>query len=314
MAASDPIDSLRRLASVSNAEAAAVFGAEGREDLLAGLTALRTRRSARRRPLVVAIAVIVLAAVATAGTWVVLRAPAQETTSVQCLIGTSDAVIPSVSGDPAYDCAVGWQQEYGTTPPPLVAYDNGLGGVTVIPTGQKPQPGWTRLPGQSQDVALIELQESLDDVINGLNSSCMDAAAATQLAEAKLAQFGFTGWTVTVRDAGSANAPGDCVPAEVIDPVAKTVTLIPMGGALSAGGVPKELAEKLQPATQSCLSLPAAAAAVRAAGDSLGLSPAPPITVDSYNLETVPDSSLRCASIVETVGGTIFVTVRGPSG
>lgn len=303
--------SLRRLLPVSDVDAAAVFGAAGREALLAGVTTGRVREPRRRRRLVLAVAVLALVGIATAGTWAVLRAPAQETTSVQCLIGSSDAIIPSTSGDPAYDCAQDWQNEYGTTPPPLQAYDNGLGGVTVIPRSEKPQAGWT--PIKSQDVALIELQESLDDVIGGLNASCLDGASATRLADAKLAQFGFASWTVTVRDPQAAAAPGDCVSAEVLDPASKTVTLIPMGST-SAGGVAKELATKLQPLTQSCLSLSGAVAAVRAAGDSLGLSPAPPATVDSYDLESVPDSSLHCASIVETVGGTIFVTVRGPTG
>jgi hypothetical protein len=34
----------------------------------------------------------------------------------------------------------------------------------------------------------------------------------------------------------------------------------------------------------------------------------------SYDLNAVKDDSLRCAAIYETVGGTIFLTVRGPSG
>jgi len=306
------IESLRRLAPVSDADAAAVFGAGGREELLAGIATLRPGRSVRRRRLAVAGAVLVLAVTATAATWaIVASTAARETTSVECVISGVDTVIPSSSGDPAYDCAVEWQREQGTTPPPLAAYDNGLGGVTVIPRSQKPQAGWK--PLQSQDVALIELQESLDDVINGLNSSCLNGAAATRLAEAKLAQFGFTGWTATVRDPNAAETPGNCVSGEVIDPATQTVTLIPMGG-LSAAGTGKELAAKLQPATKSCQTLAAAVASVRAAGSSLGLSAAPPLTAESYDLSAVSDDSLRCASIYETVGGTIFITVRGPSG
>jgi hypothetical protein len=318
MAASSPIESLRRLAPVSDDDAAAVFGAAGREDLLAGVTSLRFGRrprllpATRRRRLVLAVAVVALVAIASAGTWAVLRAPARETTSVECMnaADNSDAVIPSVSGDPAYDCAQAWQGAFGTAPPPLAAYDNGLGGVTVIPRSQKPAAGWT--PLETQDVALIELQESLDDYINGLESGCFDGAAATSLTEAKLAQFGLTGWTVTLRTPQSGAAPAGCYGGEVIEPATKTVTLIPFGSP-GNGEVFQKLAAKLQPATQSCLSLPAAVAAVRAAGDALGLSPAPPATVDSYDLSTVTDNSLRCALITETVGGTIFLTVRGPS-
>lgn len=313
MSAYSPIDSLRQLSPVSDAEAAAAFGVAGREELLAGIARARSGRRLRRRGLVVAVAALSAAVIATAGTWAVLRAPARETTSVQCLIGNSDAIIPSTSGDPAYDCALGWQQEYGTTPPPLIAYDNALGGVTVIPRDQKPRAGWTRLPGQSQDVALIELQESLDDYIAGLESGCFDAATATTVADARLAQFGFTGWAVNVRTPEQGANPGGCYSGEAIDPATKTVTLIPFGSP-GGGAIFQQLAEKLRPLAQACPTVASAAAAVRAAGSSLGLSPAPPETSETYNLEEIPDDSLRCALVYENVGGAIALIVRGPSG
>jgi hypothetical protein len=49
---------------------------------------------------------------------------------------------------------------------------------------------------------------------------------------------------------------------------------------------------------------------VRAAASSLGLSE----SAHGFDLNTVTDNSVRCASIYETVGGTIFLTVRGPRG
>src|SRR5205085_2100789 len=192
MSGRNAMDSLQRLSAVSDAEAAAVFGVAGREELLADLTHLpfgrgaSARRAQRsRRPLVLALAVVVAAATAAAA-WAILGSSAQETTSIECVIAGTDTIIPASSGDPAADCALQWQRDLGTTPPPLVAYDNGEGGVTVIPSGEKPQAGWTALPGRSQDVALIQLQESLDDYVNGLNSTCLDGAAATALAHAKL--------------------------------------------------------------------------------------------------------------------------------
>ena len=54
--------------------------------------------------------------------------------------------------------------------------------------------------------------------------------------------------------------------------------------------------------------MPAAVAAVRGAANSLGLSE----SAKTYELNAVTDNSMRCASIYETVGGTIFLTVRGP--
>jgi hypothetical protein len=309
MSGRSSIDSLRRLSPVSDADAAAVFGVAGREELLAGLTRLPFGRSARPRPvarrrrraLVVALAVLVVAA--TAATWAVTRSgPARETTSIQCLIRGNDTIIPSTSGDPAHDCEVDYRREFGTAPPRLVAYDNTRGGVTVLPSATKPPVGWK--PLQSQDVALIELQDSLDDYIAGLNSSCLDATAATRLAEARLARFGFTGWTINVRNEGA------CTNGDVVDPASKTVALI--GSSESSTGVEttvEKLAGKLRPLTQSCESLPAAVAKVRAAAGDLGLSE----SARTYELDGVEDDTLRCASIYETVGGTIVLTVRGPS-
>jgi len=312
MSGRSSIDSLRRLSPASDAEAAAVFGVTGREELLEAVTGLpfgrrgQVRRAThRRRRLVLAVAAVVVVAIGTAATWVVLhKAPGRETTSVECVIKGVDAIIPSSSGNPAADCAAEWLREEGAVAPPLRAYANGFGGVTVLPRSEKPPAGYK--PLRAQDVALIELQGSLDDVIDGLNSACLDPAAATRLAKAKLAQFGFTDWTVSVRDPQSADAPGSCTSIAVVDPAARTVTLI--AGGPSAGGTSLELAHKLRPIAQSCEPLRAAVASVRAAASSLGLSE----SAHGYDLNTVNDNSLRCSSIYETVGGRIFVTVRGP--
>ena len=169
----------------------------------------RSQLATRRRRLVLAVAILALAAIATAATWVVLsKGRARETTSVECVIKGVDTIIPSTSGDPAHDCTVEWKREFGSAPP-LVAYDNELGGVTVLPRSATPPAGWRTI--HSQDVALIELQDSLDDYVNGLNSSCLGNAGATNLTESKLAQFGFTGWTVSSREASS---PGTAPPAQ----------------------------------------------------------------------------------------------------
>jgi hypothetical protein len=311
MSGPSSIDSLCRLAPVSDSEAAAVFAA-GREDLLTGLTQqpvgrAAVQRPARRRRIVLVLAALALAVTATAATWVALgRAPAQETTSVECVIRGVDTIIPSTSGNPAHDCAVEWQRELGTPAPRLVAYDNGDGGVTVLPHGQKPPPGYKRLA--SQEVALIELQDSLDDYINGLNASCLDGPAAAKLTEAKLAHFGFAGWTVKLRGGGTTTS-GACFDMDIVDPSSSTVTLASFGAPWPAGSRIQKLAGKLRPLTRRCESLPAAVASVRAAANSLGLSE----SAHTYELDAATDNSLRCASIYETVGGTIFLTVRGPS-
>jgi hypothetical protein len=327
MSAHSSIDSLRRLSPVSDVDAAAVFGAAGREELLAGVTRLpfgrgmRAEQTPRRRRPVLALAALALVGIATAATWAALSSgPARETTSVECVIKGVDTIIPSSSGNPVTDCAAQWQRDEGTAAPPLRAYDNSFGGVTVLPRSETPPSGWK--PLQSQDVALIELQDSLDDAIAGLNSSCLDGTAATSLTQRKLAEFGFIGWTATLRSASTSLSPNAtnaaptvrsssaCYDAEYIDPSSSTVQLIPIGAPTTTDSTVKNLADELRPLTQSCKSLPSAVAAVRAAASELGLSE----SARTYQLDAATDNSLRCASIYETVGGTIFLTVRGPSG
>jgi hypothetical protein len=301
MSGRSSIDSLRRLVPVTDSDAAAFFGVAGREELLADLTQLPygrgvTRRHRRRRRLVLAVAILALAAIATAATWAVLdTGQARETTSVQCLIGNNDAIIPATTGDPAQDCAADYKREFGTAAPALAAYDNGRGGVTVIPRSRKPEAGWTRLVS-GQDVDLIQLQDSLDDYVNGLNSSCLDQGAATALAKSKLAEFGFTGWTVSVRNQGS------CTNSDYVDPATESITLISSDVKTAQDTAIQKLADRLRPVTRECQSLSAAVASVRNAAQGL-----------PYNLNAVEDNSLHCSAIFETVGGTIFLTVRGPS-
>lgn len=310
MSGRSSIESLRRLSAASDAEAAAIFDVAGCEALLDSVTRLphgRPRRAPRttsRRRLVLAVAAVALVAIATAATWVALRgAPARDTTSVECVIQGVDTVIPASSGDPVHDCTVEWKRELGNAAPPLVAYDNTIGGVTVLPRGQKAPANWRTL--ESQNVALIELQNALDDYIAGLNSGCFDAKAATSLADTDLARFGFRRWTINIR-----SGAGACVGSGFVDPASRTVTLTPMSDPTLPHWKPGELAARLRPLAKECESLPAAVASARAVARDLGLSE----SARGYDLNAVKDNSLRCATIYETVGGTIFLTVRGPSG
>ena len=310
MSGHSSLDPLRRLAAVSDVDATAVFGAAGREELLDGVMRApvgrgRPAKPATRRSLVVALAVIAAAALA-GGAWALFGSAAHETTSIECSVDGTDTIIPAVSGDPAYDCARILKDDTGTDPPPLAAYDNGTGGVTVLPRSTTPPSGFKRLQA-GQDVALIQLQDSLDDYIGGLTSSCLTTKAATALTEAKLRQFGFAGWTVALRNASGSRL---CTSSEIIEPGTQTVTLIPVETPTTPETTYQKLADRLRPVAQKCESLPNAVSSVRAAASDLGLSE----TARTYRLNRVTDNSLRCASIYETVGGTIFVTVRGPSG
>lgn len=316
MSAPDPIELLSQIAPLSDEEAAALFGAAGRERLLDAITRLTPApsRSARRkvpRPLVLAAAVLVAIATATVA-WAITRGGASDTTSVECVIAGTDTVIDATSGNPAADCAAEWQRELGTPPPLLTAYANTSGGVTVLPSKQKPPAGWRTL--RSQNVALIELQEALDDYLNGLNSTCLNAPAATAFTQQQLDQLGFAGWTVDVRSAPQGSGPPICTGSAILNPTITTVQLISYtSGKPPQNWLPGRLATRLRPLTKTCLSLPAMRNRVEQSASQLGLSPEPPATKTSYILDTSQNNKLRCTSLYETVGGTITLILRGPT-
>jgi hypothetical protein len=305
--ASDPIELLSRFAPISDESAAEVFGASGRQNLLdaiAGLAPARERPARRglRRPLVLAVALLVIAG-ATGAAWAMTRGSARETTSVDCLIGGVTTVIDASSGDPASDCAAIWPAPV----PKLQAYADANGsGVVVIPASEKPQAGWT--PIESQDVALIVLQENLGDEINGLDSGCFSSSQATTFAQQQLNRLGLLGWTIDVRPA----AQGGCY-GGFADPTSKTVTLMGSFGSQAgpANWPPHRLADSLRPLTNECLTLVAMQSAVVQRAAALGMSQ----TVENdrnYRLTATEDDTMRCASVYETEGGTTFVVVRGP--
>lgn len=308
MSAPSSIELLSEIAPVSDAEAASTFGADGQQRLLEAVTRLslgHARPNSRRlrRPLAIALAAAVVAA-ATGFGWALTHGPARETTSVDCLIHGVTSVIDSTSGDPAADCAAIWPSPV----PALQAYDDGLGGVVVIPKSEKPQASWT--PIASQDVALIELQESFDDMINGLNSRCFDSSAATTFAQQRLDRLGFVGWSVAVRPTSQT---GQLCYWGFPQPESKTVTLIAgMGDQVGpTNWPPRRLADSLRPLTQECLSLAAMESEVVKRATSLGMSR----TVENnrnYQLKAVRDDTMRCASVSESVTGTTYVVVRGP--
>jgi hypothetical protein len=107
----------------------------------------------------------------------------------------------------------------------------------------------------------------------------------------------------------SSSGTQTCVGGAIVDPATKSVILGSGPVANEPKAVFEELAVKLHPLTKRCESLPAAVSSVRATASSLGLSE----SARGYDLNTVSDNSMRCASIYETVGGTIFLTIRGPN-
>jgi hypothetical protein len=299
-------DAVRRLARVADEQVARATGAEAREALLERIVAMPvppvpSPRRRRRAQLVAGVTGVTLAASGTIG-WAIVRAgDPRDTTSLQCQIGGSASIITAVSGDPVADCAAQWTRDLGVAAPPLVAYDNGHGGILVQPAADPAPSGGTPLPaGQGQNVALIDLQESLDDYVAGLGSRCFTQAEAVAFARAEVARTGLVGWTVTPRDAGR------CTDAGSADPVTRTVWLLARGtDPADEQGGHVALAARLREIARQCRPLAATRALVDKAVRDLGMTGATQVT-------EVPTGT-RCTTIRERVGGAVDVTLRGPA-
>jgi hypothetical protein len=265
----------------------------------------RSPRPRRRLPILIAAALVIVSG--TAVGWALVTSSARDTVAVQCEIQGSDSVIPAASGDPVADCAAEWQRDTGSAAPRLVAYDNGLGGITVLAADETPPSGFTRLgAGETQNVSMVEMQQWLDDYISGLNSGCFDSATAVQMTQDQLARLGMTEWTVHVLSASDA---GRCVGGGILDAATATVSLRAMGDpSLLPGSSAAKLVAELRSITQDCSSLDATAKQVRSAASELGLSE----DAHQYELTEVIDNSSQCTTIYENVGGTIFLILIGP--
>ncbi|HEY1330044.1 MAG TPA: hypothetical protein VGH10_01055 [Actinomycetota bacterium] len=285
----------------------------------------RPVRNRRRLTVLAAAAVLVLGATAT--TWALVASSARQTVSVECVIRGSDTIIPSATGRPVADCAAQWRRDTGTSAPRLIAYDNGVGGITVLPASQTPPRGFTRLPqGATQDVSMVVMQQWLDDYVSGLNSGCYGNATAVAMTRQELGRLGMANWTVRPAPdsdfATSVQSPSragvapamvsssqNCVGTGILFPDTTTVQLRALSGPIDPGSVIAKLAGKLRAVAQHCGTLNATARGVRSAAHSLGLTQA----AHQYELTMVPDGSLQCTSIAMNVGGTIFLILRGPA-
>jgi hypothetical protein len=300
------------------------LGSDGPTSTLSTKRAPGPRRG-RRAAIVLAAAVALVGS--TALGWALLSS-ARNTVAVDCVIQGADTIIPAASGDPVADCASQWQRDTGGQAPALAAYDNGFGGITVLPADQTPPPDYSPLPsGAVQNVAMVQMQQWLDDYVGGLNSGCFDNATAVPMTEQALDRYGLAGWTVVPAPQGGASdsaaqpipsgqeaplARNDgqaCVDTGILDADSSTVTLLTSGGSGPEGSPVQQLAAALRPIAQQCLSLDDAVQQVRSAAAALGLSE----DARQYELTQVADPTTSCTSITEDVGGTIFLVLRGPA-
>lgn len=300
------LDAIRDLLPPVSDDPAAIDRA--RADLMTFIdNGLAARRPWWKRQRIVAVGI---AALVTAGAaWVVGNIAMS--TSVGCHVPNNGiAIVDSETGDPVVDCGRIWRTDYGIPPPPLVAYDNGMGGIEVVPQSEDAPSGWSELePGVVQDVRLIELEEALDDVVVGLQASCYDFASAERIVSRELERLALGEWAI---DAQADSADPTTCSYFYLDPSRRRVVLIDLGAPFD---VPDEdvVAFGLQlheALSGECLALAEAETIVRDLAAEAGLGAIHPDLV----LRTVLDDSMGCTRGHVALTASVRVTLRGPGG
>ena len=218
-----------------------------------------------------------------------------------------DTVIGSVTGDPITDCATQWQIETGSEAPELLPYNNGRGAIDVLPAAEAPPGGYTLLPPRSaQDARLINLNETLNDYVDGLRSQCFSSEGAATRARAALDDVGLTDWSVTV-DASTPAADGTLHCWGAAGRARDRTAVVQAQTTDQPDADYMLLAGRLRTDRDQCWDLSTAAAHVRADASELG------IPDSNVQITEVPRAAARCSVIHETVGGKIFIVLRGPS-
>jgi hypothetical protein len=127
-----------------------------------------------------------------------------------------------------------------------------------------------------------------------------------------LARYGMQDWTVVPAPPGdlSGSSKERCVGTSILDPAERTVSLRALGGAMPADTQYSKLAARLRSLSTGCMSLDAMRERVGTILDDLGISEAG----NEVQLTEIREHGEPCATVTETVGGSIFLVVRGPAG
>lgn len=262
------------------------------------------RRRLPRRLLAPAVAVALAAGGAAA---YASLASHHDTQSIACVLPDNTSGIPQVTGDPVADCVAFWRRNGVNPPEGVAAYETGHGIVVAAPD-QAPR-GASRLPaGVAQDPALIELAASLQDPVDGLYSTCRDAAAASTFVNSELQRLHITGWTITVDPARPPR--GDACAIALPDDATRTITLAGMTDVIAPAHTPiGHFAELLRhDITDTCVSLDQAGRVVHAAARESGLGQ------DAVTIDALDDRSASCTRIDVVAVGQLAVTLHGPAG
>ena len=176
----------------------------------------------------------------------------------------------------------------------------------VTPRDQVPADAVLLAAPTAQDAAERELEASLRDQVDGLWSSCADPAAAEAVVHAELDRLGLTGWGVLVEPTPEDPYPGSPCTDAMVDADQRTVTVLPARAADADQQDPERvtLRDELRDGiTQRCVSADEAGAVVEAA---LAEQPHWPTTI-------LVDEAAACARVDLEIGGSIQVTVHGPT-
>ena len=282
------------------------------EEIINMPTPPQRRRRLWRRVVLPAVAMIALTA--TAAAWAFTRQP-EQTTAIAC---NGENIIPARTGDPISDCAAELAR-MGIAHGELQAFTNQFGGVAVYEAGLDVPDGAQPLDDSfRQDIAIIELEASLDDIVAGLGADCYSTDEARPIVEREMEAVGLDwGIEIGLEDGTPRIADGSSTCAiALVKPESESVMLVSLGGPTSTDpsadeppqtAVSQELKQHLE---TECLALDDA---VQFAEELFTQA----AEEDSRNTATVSgtvDNSVSCSRVDITVGGSVFVDVRGPDG
>jgi hypothetical protein len=246
---------------------------------------------------------VLLSLLGVGGAWALNRQP-EQTTRILC---PEDMVIAAVSGDPVADCAAALR-DIGIEPPEMVAYTNEAGAVIVEEAADEAAEDLQPLGDDfRQDTAIIELEALINDVTVGLDGDCYTTEEAIPILESAADRVGLD-WSVDViRDADGESMCAYAFP----QPEASSVGLSSIEAGLPTDEEPPwtELGRQLHETLEAeCLNLVDAVAVVERLANELEMEEM------MSSITQTPDDQAACTRATVTVGGAVFVDLRGPTG
>ncbi|MGV8967784.1 MAG: hypothetical protein ACOH2F_16080 [Cellulomonas sp.] len=240
--------------------------------------------------------------------------------------GINDGFADSTGGPPLTADSVADCQQYQALSgrPPIddpVAFRVGAVDprIFVAPQDQVPAGATLLLAVTPRDEALFELDASAVDMIDGLGSRCLAGDEANVFAQAELDRLGLTDWTVTSGTPGTRPPPpangdpeGPWICATAFgDPDHLTLVVTPNNrddiethNGHGTDPFVFDLRDSLRTGiTDKCVNLAEAkAVATTALGDA-----------HHWPLTAIEDTAASCTRVDMAVGGSIEITLRGPS-